>query len=300
MKKMKTSNISKLGVGITVEELMETIGNDGLNNSLFQYRLIGSARGYGTKAWLGDIDIAVSEADMSRSELKDWLINIFGEDHVSNKGVLSLSFPIYVNKDYTPLKTSNNVQVDFMFGDLDIMQCMYFSPRKDDREAPSNSPLKGKHCHILFSEYSILYPLDEVYHDNHHKTVTKWKWSFTNGLQIVNRTLMLDVHGEWKVYGKDRVVYTCYPDLYDMSTDFIYNLCDSAIEARHSRNHRSLMSAENFLSALAKYKGEGVALSLVDSISNDPQKMKEWTHDEIEYLRNYVNELETGGPINGE
>jgi len=283
---MNTARIHRSCVHSTIIQLMLELGNT--NQSLFKYTLIGSSRLGGTKEYMGDIDVAVDDSDINSSRLKELLIERFGDNAVSSHGVLSLRFPIH-NEDFEP--NDDMVQIDFMFGDVTILSAMYFSPFYNGVEAPINSPLKSSHCHIMISLYFSLYPLGikeytklESDIDNEYRMVFRYKWASTSGVQMVIRHQKFDVERDkWVRDIKDQVLTTIYPD-YELMSKLVVNW---------NADKYCMMSTENFLVGLTKYKGKGIASNLLDALESDSKGLKEWSESDIEYLRNFINGIKT-------
>ena len=273
--------INIMELAVTINSLKEAFGE--MNNHA--HCLVGSSADLGKKSFMGDVDIAI---DANRTEFTAALKETFGDDRVSSSGVVSLVFPIAEYRgDCGRADRKPNVQIDFIFGDPAILYLTYYSPDKHGKL--KQSPLGGGHRNAIISSYFSLFPLHEYESDEPAKLIqTRFKWSMTGGMQLIVREFQWNVNKEKFIRCTQDVV------LYQFEADItIISKAVFGVDGVES----VFDSAEDFLTNIAKYKGESVASKLINSLGNNTSDDK-WTEDQIEYLREFFNGVKISQPVN--
>lgn len=244
------------------------------------FKLIGSSGNGGMKSFMGDVDIAV-RAD--KKEFVEELKNIFdSEDLVLNSGVVSLIYPISnFNENFRPNR-KREVQIDFLFGEPEIMQLMYASPDKISGEF-RDSPLDGGHRNSLIGTYFSFNPEyvnDYSGSEAMYRTHIRYKWSMTEGLVLIARHMRADYSQSKYVRYKQDTLITKYPPHKNQIISLLFG---------QSAKDSVLNSAEDFFRAIAKYKGKQTANELLDALNTD----RKWSEADITYLKKlYDNEFQ--------
>lgn len=283
----EASRIKSNELDNTLSNFFSFIGSLNLN-----CRVIGSSANK-SKSSMGDIDFAVDERDITRKDLFNWFKRNMSASKVSNKGVLSILFPIY-NSDNK--ETKRLVQMDFMFGDPDVLYHMYYSPIYGV-DCPKDSPLKAKHRRVFISAFCYHFHLfHDVYCEKragcepaptpfafgkrrYNHLFVRWKWSMKYGLQLIEDMQAFPSDSMDYIDTGSVVRKTIEPDFDVMAKKLIHPAASGD----------ALKSAESFLDEIAKYTMCDV-VSFVEAVFEDDHYQHEFTDQDIEYLRDYVDE----------
>ncbi len=118
------------------------------------YKTVGSL---GKKASSGDIDVAIS-TELDLQTVSDKLKEL-GVEHKVNKGLKQIytEYPIY---DKDGKETGDKVQVDLMFGDVDLLSSTYWAPGE------SQSKYKGQDLTLVFAGMTRYTPIKKIHKEN--------------------------------------------------------------------------------------------------------------------------------------
>ncbi len=153
---------------ISVENIKSTFDRYKINvikkiDPRAKYKTVGSL---GKKVSSGDIDVAIS-TELDLQTVSDKLKEL-GVEHIVNKSLKQIytEYPIY-NKDGK--ETGDKVQVDLMFGDVDLLSSTYWAPGE------SHSKYKGQDITLVFSAMTRYTPIHEIKSQENKEALKKFK-----------------------------------------------------------------------------------------------------------------------------